>query len=342
MAVIRQKTYPSGKIAWEVIIRRAGRSTSKTWSTEENARKYARREEARIERAAALGLEDVSDCTLDAALDRYEKHRLPQLAAATQNWMTCILNKWRSRIGGMKLTKITKAVIAAELEELAGGKSTGAHNRYRGALSAVLSKCAGEWGLLEYNPCHKIPHQHEKGRERYLQPDEQQALLEACAGSKHSMLHSMLVLSLSTGIRQGEMMALRWTDIDMKKGLLFVRDSKNSKPRTIPLTQTAIAALKSTQAGKVVYMGPVFGGGLFPRHAWTVAVREAGLDNFHWHDLRHTCASYLVQQGVGIRMVAEILGHSTLQMSMRYSHLATSHLVDGLEAAEKAMFGNKK
>lgn len=82
-----------------------------------------------------------------------------------------------------------------------------------------------------------------------------------------------------------------------------------------------------------------FGVAKFPKQAWNCARTRAKLDGFRWHDLRHTCASYLVQQGVGIRVVAEILGHKTLQMAMRYSHLAPDHLADGLAAAEKAMFG---
>lgn len=147
---------------------------------------------------------------------------------------------------------------------------------------------------------------------------------------------AMILLGLRTGLRQGELLALQWDDIDLVTGLLRVRRAaargiigtpKSKKSREIPLSDEALAALRtlpSRFARELVFPGP--GGRLLTKneckHPLWRACRKAELRRIGWHVLRHTFASHLVMRGVALKAVQELLGHSTIEMSLRYAHLS--------------------
>jgi integrase len=273
------------------------------------------------------------------------------------------LEYWREVFGTERLADITPARIAKERDKLlsegtgrkdaATGelkKRTGATvNRYLAALSSCLSYGVKELQWLERNPMERVRKPAEnKGRVRFLSDDERAALLEACR--PHADLYLAVVLSLTTGARQAEIMGLRWGQIDFARQVISLQKTKNGDRRALPLVGQALDLLR--ERGRVRTLGD---DRIFPpsararksdyldlRDPWTKALKTAGIEDFHWHDLRHTAASYLAMSGVSLVEIAKVLGHRTLQMVARYSHLSDGHIVaTGQKLADRMGVGNE-
>lgn len=258
------------------------------------------------------------------------------------------LDHWREVFGPERLDSITPARIAKERDKLLAEetdrkdattgelkKRSGATvNRYLAALSSCLSYGVKELQWLERNPMERVRKTAEnKGRVRFLSDEERAALLEACR--PHADLYLAVVLSLTTGARQAEIMSLRWGQIDFARQVISLSETKNGDRRALPLVGQALDLLR--ERGRVRTLGD---DRIFPptvrakkaecldlRDPWVKALKTAGIENFHWHDLRHTAASYLAMSGVSLVEIAKVLGHRTLQMVARYSHLSDGHIV---------------
>jgi integrase len=177
---------------------------------------------------------------------------------------------------------------------------------------------------------------------------------------------AMILTALRTGMRQGELLALRWDDVDLVAGRITVRQNlvrgvigtpKSGKGREIPLSNDAVRALKAQRhlRGEVVFCnddGDYFKKNECKHPLWR-ACKRAGLRRIGWHVLRHTFASHLVMKGVPIKVVQELLGHATIEMTMRYAHLSPEVARDAVNvldqpwqpngsAAEKASAGSVK
>jgi len=203
-------------------------------------------------------------------------------------------------------------------------------NYHLAILKALFNK-AIRWGKATANPVKGVKFLKENNaRTRYLDNKEIAALLAACTGSpRMEHLKSLVTVALNTGMRLGEILALKWTDIDYAKGLIHIRMSKSGEGRTVPMNDAVRDALRScVSIAQVVTPGDSFvfchGNGkrrLSFRGAFQAALRKAGIRDFRFHDLRHTFASHLASNGVDILVLKELLGHKTLAMTMRYSHL---------------------
>jgi len=167
-------------------------------------------------------------------------------------------------------------------------------------------------------------------------------LLEACAASDWKALHTLVLLAISTGARRGELVNLKWTGVDLKAAHATVQDTKNGDSRVLPLVSKAleaVRALKLQNRARSDYVFPQPSG--FPRPYvyfdgyWQKALATARLEDFRFHDLRHTTASYLASQGASLLEIADTLGHRTLNMVKRYAHLAQSHKVRAIEKMAK-------
>ncbi|MGH8319641.1 MAG: site-specific integrase [Steroidobacteraceae bacterium] len=156
-----------------------------------------------------------------------------------------------------------------------------------------------------------------RGRTRFLSDDERAAL---------------------TGARKGELIGLRWADVELKKGRALVRETKNDEQRTLPLAGKALDALRELKLQNSARSEWVFAqpSGLpgpyehFDAH-WRTALGAAGINDFHFHDLRHTTASMLAAQGASLLEIADVLGHKTLAMVKRYSHLVVDNKAKVIE-----------
>lgn len=255
---------------------------------------------------------------------------------------------WRGVFGPDSLDALTPSRIAKERDKLLAGttskrdfvtgamlKRTGATvNRYLAALSSCLSYGVKELQWLERNPMERIRRPAEnKGRVRFLSDDERVRLLDACRS--HADLYLAVVLSLTTGARQGEVMGLRFGQIDFQRRVIVLHDTKNGERRAIPLVGEAFTLLQDRAKVRSLTDDRVFPPTARAKKAqyvdlrqpWGCALKEAGIEDFHWHDLRHTAASYLAMSGVSLVEIAKVLGHRTLAMVARYSHLSEGHIV---------------
>jgi integrase len=201
--------------------------------------------------------------------------------------------------------------------------SLAALNRPRAFLRHVLRQ-AQECGALTTVP--KIRTARETGRLHWLRPEEAVRLLDACRKSQNKALADLVEFALFTGVRQSEALGLTWDRVDRATGSALLVDTKNGDPRTVHLNQNADAVLARRWSPDA--KGLVFGGRNWNgfRSAWETALRTARIENFRFHDLRHTFASWAVQRGATLQEVKDLLGHKTLAMTLRYAHLAPERL----------------
>jgi integrase len=198
-------------------------------------------------------------------------------------------------------------------------------NREISALKHMY-KMAEQWGMTKHNPTLKVRKLREDNiRPRFLSDDERRNLLDACSDGPWYLLPIFLV-AINTGMRRGEILSLKWEDVDLKNGVIRILKSKSGKTREIPLN----AILKDLFNSMEKFDGYIFPVDEFKR-SWTTASKRAGVSNLRFHDLRHEFASQLVMQNVDIRTVQELLGHSNLKMVMRYAHLSEAHKRDAVE-----------
>jgi len=204
-------------------------------------------------------------------------------------------------------------------------------NRYLTTLGS-LYKWARKRRLLPrgfVSPTRGVERNPENNaRIRYLTDEERERLLAVCRVSSWSRLYMLVLMAITTGARQGELLALRWSDVDLERAVAYIATSKNDEPRVLPLTETVrieMQRIKRREPDALVFASPRRPAqAMNPAAAWRRAVAAARIPNFRFHDLRHTCASYLAQQGASLLEIADVLGHKQLQMVRRYSHLSTA------------------
>jgi integrase len=156
-----------------------------------------------------------------------------------------------------------------------------------------------------------------EGRLRWLTPDDATRLLDVCRDSRDTDLLDLVEFALFTGMRRGEVLGLTWERVDRARGVVLLDITKNGRRREVPLNSRADAVLarrgsKSNGFRRWDHY----------RTAWDLAVERARAVDFRFHDLRHTFASWAVQRGATLQEVKDLLGHSSLAMTLRYGHLA--------------------
>ena len=253
---------------------------------------------------------------------------------------------------------------ALKTERLTAGMKPATANRDLDRIKAALQQ-AVTWKLLATNPLagvKRIARGIEK-RVRYLSPVESKALRKALdARETHRKARRergdqwrkdrsqapmgafegytdhvmpMVLLALNTGMRRGELSQIRWADVDLKAKVLTIRAgyAKNGKDRHLPLNSEAVTVL-TTWRKDHPGDGPVFGVGSM-QDAWEVLLTDAKIQDFRFHDLRHDFASRLVMAGVPLIVVRDLLGHGSIEMTERYSHLAPKHHANAVEMLVK-------
>jgi site-specific recombinase XerD len=243
--------------------------------------------------------------------------------------MERILNWFRDR----SADSVTAQEIERHFEECIEEEKWAAStvNHYRSLLSLTY-RLAIRNGKALSNPARATRHRREdNSRVRYLTPEEDVKLRKVIA-EEWAQHMPELDLALHTGLRLSEMYGLEWQDIDLARRLLVVRRGKNGEARYARLNTVAAKALEDLRkrgdgTGPVIrnLAGEPLAG---PRYWFEKAITTAELGDFHWHDLRHTFASRLTMAGVGLRAVQDALGHKSVAMTVRYSHLAPDFLQD--------------
>lgn len=380
MAYVQKRSNGDGSTSYRVLIRLKGYpSESATFARLTDARDWAKRTESDMKAGRHFG--EGKRHTLGELITEYSAWKANRIRHFGER--RTILDRWLALLGDCQLDAVTPSKIASARDDMAkepvqrGGpkgkaKSGSTVNRAMAYLSDVLSYAVKEKQWLERNPCERVSKFKESpGIVRFLSDAERDALLKACQASSNADIYTAVVLSLTTGGRQAEVLGLTWGQVDFKRRLITLRDgeTKNGEGRILPFVGKAFDMLQAryqarqadAEKEKVQPLRPnpeaeakrrkraelVFppngasksGKPIQLHAAWNRAREAAGLGtwegegdkrkfrpDFRWHDLRHTTASYLAMQGVSPLEISKILGHKTMAMVSRYSHLAPSHI----------------
>jgi integrase len=270
-----------------------------------------------------------SGFTVDWVLDRYLAERRPSQDARRH------LEWWRGHLGTDVAGAVDSRRVLSLRDKLAGERSTAGKtrspatiNRYVAALSGLYS-WAVEYHLVDGHPVSGVtPLDEGAARLRCLSPEEKQALIAACRETGGLRLQALVVVGLSTGARRGEILRLRWSDLDIKKQQLTIKGSGRLRSRTLPLPSSAMSLLAKLARVRRIDGNKIFadshGRVRFPRAAWQAALEVAEIEDFRFHDLRHSTAAYLARNGASLPEIAQILGTRTLQGVRRYAGLTES------------------
>ena len=364
MASIQRIVSPlTNTIAYRVQVRVKGQpAQSETFPNRKEAEQWARSIEAAIREGRHFPHAAAKRTSFDALAEDYTDTAVADFGPKEKATRVRQLAWWSKQFSGLSLAEITPDRISRARDKLSADtftrgkpqkdkrtgeliapkryKRTGATaNRYIATLSHLFSFAVKERRLLERNPVSDISRKKEpRGRTRFLSDEERTALLDACAKSEWPALHTLVLLAITTGARKGELIGLNWGDVDLKKGRALVRETKNDEQRTLPLAGKALDALRELKLQNSARSEWVFAhpSGLpgpyeyFDAH-WYAGLEAAGISDFHFHDLRHTTASMLAAQGASLLEIADVLGHKTLAMVKRYSHLVVDHKAKVIE-----------
>ena len=349
MATFDQRIGPDGTIVYRVRIRRKGYATeTATFSKLSEAKKWAQVTEGAIFEGRHFNVKEAKRHTVADLIDRYLTNVLPHKSFSSIDNQTRQLQWWKAQLGHCILADLTPTLIADHRDKLARGDGIRRKNstvrRYLAALSHALTVAVKEWGWLDDSPMRKVSKPREpRGRVRFLSDEERQSLLDACKESRNPYLYIVVILALSTGARRGELLSLHWSDVNLKRGMLTFRATKNGETRSVPLTGYAFDVLTTHAKVRRLDTTLVFANstGMKPlsvRDAFENAVKRADIANFRFHDLRHSAASYLAMNGASLAEIAEVLGHKTLAMVKRYAHLTEAHTRSVVERMNIAVF----
>ncbi|MGE4406027.1 tyrosine-type recombinase/integrase [Pseudomonas sp.] len=271
--------------------------------------------------------------------DRYLEFVAAQKAVAAKR---IFVKELKNEFGAVKLNALTLAAVEgwqARLltqprpgrakNSIRGPLSVASANRHLACLKHMLTK-AHEWELIGKDALDRLRRvklmKEENRRSRFLSLAEIQELIEAADNN----LRPVLIFALNTGCRKGEILGLTWDRVDLKHGFIHLDKTKSGHGRDIPINATLQNCLKGLVRRldtNLVFYNPATGGRWHDlKRSFASACRRAKIHDFHFHDLRHTFASQLVMAGIDLTTVSRLLGHASLTMTLRYSHLAPDHL----------------
>jgi len=319
------RLFKRGKIWW-IDYTYAGKRYRYSLRTQRRdlAEKYKAEIEAKIFKGQFFGVKEVSVPTLREFVEnvylKYERtHKAPGTQRRNKHFYKNLLNVF----GDEKLSDITLEKVEHYLNSR--GKIAAA-NREISLLRAILNY-AVRLKIIPYNPIKGVKLLKESpGRVRYLTQDEFVKLVEAAPPH----LKPIIQVATFTGLRKSDLLKLKWSDIDFENKRIKVHVTKTNEIRFIPMNDLVVEILNNLPKDSE-YVFTYKGKRIKDiKRAFTTACIRAGIRDLKFHDLRHTFASWLVMSGVDLRTVAELMGHKTLRMVQRYSHLSPGHLQDAV------------
>ena len=352
MGTIFKRTNSKGQTTYTARVRKKGYPERvATFDRRVDASDWVKQEETKIRQGLYLDEIEAKKHTLNEVLDRFIEEEKPIPTKLLH------LKRWKEFLGSRYLSAVNDITINGVISELKNkkGLKPATLNRHLDSLSVAM-KQAKKWGWIKRNPVSDVErHKEPKGRVRFLSDDERKKLLKAAKQSKYPQLYFIIVLALSTGMRKEELLSLRWKDVDVKEGIIILQKTKNKEKRRVPVRGHALELLQ--QHGKIRRIDSDF---LFPgenespqkecnkiekcnrhfdiRKSWQKALADSKIEDFVFHDLRHSCASYLAMNGATLLEIAEVLGHRTLDVVKRYAHLSESHTSMVIESMNKKIF----
>jgi integrase len=345
MANIEKRISQAGLISYRVLIRLKGYpAQSATFKRITDAKRWELQTEAAIREGRYFQVSEAKKHTFNELVSRYCAEILPSYNLKEQQNRRHKLDWWAQMMGPCLLADITPALLTEHKAKLSQSPAT--VDKYLKNLSHVFTVAFDDWAWLDSNPVKKVKSPKlPRGRVRFLDDGERAKLLQACKESSNAWLYPCVVLALSTGMRQAELMELKWPDVNLKDGYLILHQTKNGTRRRIPLAGLGLELLQEHAKIRRLDTDLLFPGTIHKdkpidlRDPFEKALKTAGINDFHWHDLRHCCASYLAMNGASLGEIAEILGHRTLSMVQRYAHLSESHVSNVVGSMNKKIFG---
>jgi len=354
MAAIRRDVLKSGKVRYRVRVRVNGGYRSATLPTVAEARRFAARAERELtlNRLTPLGQSEI--VTFGDLVTKYRRQVMRFKKWHTQQQQDQQLDWWLAYFGtDAPLVKITAPLISDAKEDLLP-RSAATINRYLAVLSHLFTKAVKEWRCVESNPVLAVERLPEgKPRTRWLRVDERRRLMYACATSSCRLLYTIVAVALSTGARKNEIRTMRWEMMDLFRtmkvggrpvevGRYYLDETKTDEDRALILFGEALDLLRALYRDRRPgsrYCFPSSRDHHQPidfRYPWERACEKAELENFCFHDLRHSAASYLGEQGASLAQIGAILGHKNQATTKRYTHFTSSgteHLVARMNGA---------
>ncbi|MBX3335859.1 MAG: tyrosine-type recombinase/integrase [Nitrospira sp.] len=281
--------------------------------------------------------QEAQERTLAELMDRYASEHAARRANHRRE-LTSIKNL-TGFFGNPTLDHITpKLIVAYKNKRYTDGVKPATINRELATLKKAFNLARREWEWCTDNPVSRVSMERENNtRDRWLTVEEEQRLLQAVS----PRLHDVIVFALNTGMRMGEILALTWAGVDLFRRTVTVFRSKNGERRTIPINSIVLDILKRKHAVRSRITDLVFHSqvgtaldGSNIRHGLNAALKMAKIQDFHFHDLRHTFATRIVQAGVDLYKVQRLLGHKSPMMTQRYAHHYPESLREGVEALE--------
>lgn len=335
MASFIKRKNKDGTYSWRALVRLKGFPTlCKSFDRKQEAEDWARDTESSIKQGRYNFSTTNTHYTFEDLVRRYESDgHLEHLKSAYS--MRLHLAHWVKRFKGYSLVHLTPELIGKERKLLAqtpsikGGVilSPSTTNRYMANLSSILSYAARDLRWIQENPCRCIRKLKEApGRDRTLSVDEATRLLESCRQSKNMYIYAIVLMALSTGMRQGEILALNWSDIDFENSLTHIRTSKNGRPRSAAISPPLLTELKRIHTLRepqkpLAFASRTAFGILDIKKAFAEACKRANITGFKFHDMRHTFSTMAAGLGASQLVLKAGTGHQTLQMLDRYIHL---------------------
>ena len=324
---------------WWTCIRHEGRKIQ--MSLETTNRRLAKSIEAKVR------TELIEDCYFEKPIGskkifkdmmtKFMEEHAPKVSVSMRRSYSSYLNHLMPFFGDMNLMSISpKGVSRYKVLRRQKGAKPATINRELAMLSKAFNLAVKEWEWLKENPVSKVPKEKEDNeRDRWLTKDDEERLLEYCP----TWLKEIVVFDLNTGLRQDELLSLEWFRVNLLQRTILINKSKNGKPRTIPLNQTALNLLLNKSEDKVKSVkGIVFTSSACTkidasnlRRDYNKALDKAEIEDFKFHDLRHTFATRLAQKGVDLYKISKLLGHKDIRMTQRYAHHCPESLRDGVE-----------
>lgn len=358
MAQFQKRVRKNGKPSYTATVRIKGReSVTSTFDSLTKARLWANKIETDIRDNMKFPHKKAQKMTMNEIIDRYIAHELNKKTPKMQHEFLTALNWYKKEIGHLYLAGVTPAVLIECREKLAKKKkiipirdteskgltprmsdetiSPATVNRYMTYMRVVFSYCVNDLDIIDLNPMAKVKKLSEKNeRKRYLEQKEIVKLLNACQQRSYE-LYLCVLIALLTGARKSEIIKLTWATVDLENKMFYFLDTKNGTDRGTPMheyifnelvkykNQNKVRSLNNDYVFKTEDGKPKESliGKLFPK-----VVKQCGIKDFRFHDLRHTGASWQAMNGISQPITQKILGHKSPAMTNRYSHLRDDSL----------------
>ncbi|MGC8592603.1 site-specific integrase [Acidithiobacillus sp.] len=310
-------------IGWQVRVRKKGYLVqTRTFRLKSDAQVWARSVENEMDRGIFVSRAEAESTTLSDALDRYAREILPSKKSIGPELAR--MAHLKSGLGNMTLAAITSSTIAQYRDKRLKAVGPQSVSHEINLLSRVYRAAIMEWGIAIPGGVPTVNVRKPRlpqGRDRRLRLGEEQALLGALPPSMRAIVR----FALETAMRRGEIAAMRWEHIDLKTRVLTIPETKTGVSRRVPLSTVAVSILEALPRridGRVwAIAGSESMGQMFIKGR-----RKAGIEDLHFHDLRHEATSRLFEKGFNPMEVSTITGHKTLQMLKRYTHLRAEDL----------------